>query len=291
MTPPPYRLGLPMWGNKDWVGTLYAPRTRAADFLEQYASVFSSVEGNTTFYSLPSVETVERWREQTPEHFRFCFKLPKTITHDRRLRDAGRETAEFFGRMEPLGERLGPFMIQLPASFGPDNLRVLAKYIETLPSQFRFGVELRHPTFYHDDEAFRAANGLLGVCGCERVMMDTSGMRAGDRRHPDVLAAEHKKPDLPIVPVVTARDPMLRFVGHPEDAVNTPFFESWAAQLAAWIRERRSPYVFMHCPNNAFAPAMAQRLHELLREKSSLVGELPEWPGVRHRDPRQLDLL
>ena len=71
---PPYRLGCPFWGCKDWVGSLYSRDARPADYLRQYASVFSAVEGNTTFYSTPSADTVQRWIAATPEHFQFCFK-------------------------------------------------------------------------------------------------------------------------------------------------------------------------------------------------------------------------
>ena len=115
-------LGCPSWGFKPWRGNLYRRNAQPAEYLEQYASVFNAVEGNTTFYSLPPADAVERWGESVPSSFRFCFKLPREITHDRGLRDAGGEAILFLRRMEPLGERLGPFMIQLPASLGPRRI-------------------------------------------------------------------------------------------------------------------------------------------------------------------------
>lgn len=286
-----YRLGCPMWGYKEWVGTLYSPRARARDFLAEYATVFNTVEGNTTFYSLPSEPTVARWREQTPETFRFCFKLPRTVTHEKSLRDARAQTDAFFARLAPLGQRLGPFMIQLPASFGPDRVGTLAGFLETLPQSFRYAVELRHLAFYRDESTCTAVNELLAAHRCERVMIDTSAMHAGDRGHPEVAAAEHKKPDLPITPVVTARSPMLRFIGHPDDDVNTRFYQRWAARIASWIGEQRSPYVFIHCPNNLHAPAMARRLHSLIAARAGEAGAMPAWPGELRREPQQLDLL
>ncbi|BBM05331.1 hypothetical protein HAALTHF_11170n [Vreelandella aquamarina] len=84
-SPLPLYLGLPMWANQDWQGSLY-PRQAKTDLLSDYAAVFSSVEGNTTFYSgAPKPDTIAAWARQAPAHFRFCFKLPASVTHDQRL--------------------------------------------------------------------------------------------------------------------------------------------------------------------------------------------------------------
>ncbi len=71
-----YHLGCPFWSFGDWNGRLYTPDARPADRLAQYARVFNAVEGNTTFWSAPSAESVRRWRDAVDESFRFCFKLP-----------------------------------------------------------------------------------------------------------------------------------------------------------------------------------------------------------------------
>ena len=82
-----YRLGCPFWSFEPWNGSLYTSDARPGDRLEQYARVFNTVEGNTTFYSVPNVATAARWRDAVPSHFRFCFKLPRELTHDRMLYD------------------------------------------------------------------------------------------------------------------------------------------------------------------------------------------------------------
>ena len=93
-----YYLGCPGWGLKSWVGRLFPPGTRSTEFLERYAEVFNTVEGNTTFYALPAAETVDRWRAQVPDQFRFCFKFPRTITHDKQLAGCEAEVDEFIAR-------------------------------------------------------------------------------------------------------------------------------------------------------------------------------------------------
>ena len=70
-----YYLGCGSWANRDWVGRLFSPQARPADFLRQYSAAFSAVEGNTTFHGLPTRATASRWKAETPEGFRFCFKF------------------------------------------------------------------------------------------------------------------------------------------------------------------------------------------------------------------------
>ena len=85
-----YFLGCPEWSRPEWKGSLLPTRTRPADFLAGYARVFNTVEGNTTFYALPRSDVVERWKESTPSDFRFCFKFPRSISHDRKLENTNR---------------------------------------------------------------------------------------------------------------------------------------------------------------------------------------------------------
>lgn len=88
-------VGLPQWSHPKWVRL-------GITSLEEYARHFNCVEGNTTLYALPRAEIVERWREQTTDDFRFCFKFPATISHNAALRNCDDLTHEFFTRMSPL---------------------------------------------------------------------------------------------------------------------------------------------------------------------------------------------
>lgn len=284
-----YHLGMPLWGFKDWLGVLYRTGSGAADFLQQYATVFNAVEGNTTFYSLPSPDTVARWGEVTPASFRFAFKMPREITHDRALDGVGRETAELLRAIEPLGERVGPVMIQLPATFGPSLLARLDAYLGRLPDAFRYAVELRHPAFC-SGEGEQRVNEVLAARGADRVLMDTRAMRSGDPGHPDVVEAAHAKPALPVHAVVTADTPIVRFVGHPEPEVNVAWLQRWSERLAGWLADGRRPYFFVHVPNNVHAPGLARRFHELLRRRVD-VGSLPPFPGETEDAGGQLKLL
>ncbi|MCG8456706.1 MAG: DUF72 domain-containing protein [Holophagales bacterium] len=291
----PYSLGLPFWGFQDWVGSFYRSKTASRDFLGQYASVFGTVEGNTTFYSLPSPESVERWAELTPEGFRFCFKLPRQVTHGGELGSSEPLAQVFLERLRPLGSRLGPFMVQLPPSFGPHRLRELERFLARLPTRHSYAVEVRHPDFYRSAEAEDRLNRRLADLGCERCLMDTRPMRAGDLDHPDVAGARHEKPDLPVRPVALGPRPLIRMVGHPEAGVNAPWIEEWAEHLAYWIGQGRHPYFMVHVPNNIHAPGLARRLHRRLAEalEPGWLPDLPPFPAELEAEEgeRQLSLF
>lgn len=260
----PLRLGLPLWGQADWKGSLYPADASPRDYLAHYARVMDAVEGNTTFYSVPPAATVARWLEQTPEHFRFSFKFPRIVTHDRALRDVEREAGEFLHRLAPLGPRLGSFLLQFPKGFGPMELPALGHFLRRLPREFSYAVEVRHPAFF-ERRGSEELDALLFTHGVERVVMDTRAMRAGDQGHPDVQGAAHEKPDVPVAIRALTEVPVIRFVGHPQASVNAPFLIRWADVLADWMVAGRRPTFFVHCPNNVHSPALSLWLDRLVR--------------------------
>lgn len=274
-------LGCPLWGFQGWVGNFYSADARPAEFLEQYARVFNTVEGNTTFYSLPSAESVNRWRLSTPCWFRFCFKFPREVTHQRMLEDADEMTNEFLNRLSPLEDRLGPLMLQLPPGFAPDRLKSLDRYLGNLPGDLELAVEVRHREFFARDDIGRALDDLLERRGCDRIVLDARALHGGDPSHPDVVAARHGKPDLPVVPRALGRHPMIRYVGHPDPSANDAWLELLCDTVAEWIDDGRTPFVMVHCPNSRHVPALARRLHRLLIDWNLDVGELPPWPSER----------
>ena len=277
-----YYLGCPGWGTKTWLGRLFPPGTRSTEFLERYARVFNTVEGNTTFYALPPADTVARWRDQVPETFRFCFKFPRTISHDKLLVDCGAELDEFFECIGPLA--LGVLMLQLPPRFDATQLPRLAPFLAKLPREHRYAVEPRHTDFFDGSAADRDLQALLRETDVDLVVMDARGLH---RTHALTLAdVRAKKPDLPVLSRATASHPLVRCVPHEDFAESEADVAQWAGQVAAWIGEGKTPYFFMHSPDDTFAPEHAYRFHALLRAHVP-VGELPGWPG----GPRQLSLI
>lgn len=282
----PYFLGCPSWNDAAWRGSLYAPGSPPADFLAQYCALFNAVEGNTTLYAWPSAEKIERWAALMPAGFRFCAKLPREISQAANLHDALDALAAFRALLAPLGERVAPFWLQLPASFGPQRLGELAAVIDSL--QRPLAIEVRHPEFFARGEAERALNRLLRDRGVERICLDTRALFSCRSADPAVLLAQRKKPRLPLRPTAFSQSPQIRFVGHPQLEHNDAFMAPWLDKVAAWIGEGRTPYVFLHTPDNRLAPQLALRFHAQLAERLPGLPAL-ELPALA--DAAQLSLL
>jgi len=287
-----YYLGCPGWGLKSWVGRLFPPGTRHTDFLARYAEVFNTVEGNTTFYALPTSDVVARWNDQTPDSFRFCFKFPRTISHDKLLVSTQAEVDEFLARLVgPLGAKLGSLFLQLPPRFGPAQLPSLRAFLTSLPRGVNVAVELRHELFFAAGPEEDDAVALLRELGADLVTMDARGLHSGHSL--TVADVRARKPKLPVVMRATASHPLVRCVPHETFDAGKHFVEPWATQLATWIAAGKQPYFFMHAPDDTYAPENAYAFHAMLRQAATRaltpvdVGELPAWPG----SPRQLGLF
>ena len=146
-------LGTIGWSYDFWKGPFYPAKTASKNFLAYYSSQFNTVEVDSTFYRMPSAQTVETWRMQTPEGFKFSLKFSQLITHVKALKDCQSETGAFLGRAELLKEKLGPMLLQFPPTFTATRFADLAEYLKQLPKQHRYVVEVRHkswltPEFY-----------------------------------------------------------------------------------------------------------------------------------------------
>jgi uncharacterized protein YecE (DUF72 family) len=86
----------------------------APSALERYATRLPGVEINSSFYRPHRPQTYVRWAAAVPAHFRFAVKMPRTITHELRLRDCEEALMRFLNEAKGLGDRLGPLLIQLP---------------------------------------------------------------------------------------------------------------------------------------------------------------------------------
>ena len=115
--------------------------------LARYSEVFDCVEVDSTFYGIPKSETVQKWAETTPESFRFCPKVPKVITHEKRLVDCDAEWGRFLKVMELLGDKLGPLVLQFGSEFQYEQRDALKKFAEQIPKSHRVAIEVRHQSW------------------------------------------------------------------------------------------------------------------------------------------------
>ena len=259
----PYFIGCPSWNEAGWRGQLYPASARSTDFLSHYCQVFNAVEGNTTFYARPAPETVQRWAERMPAEFRFCAKLPRDISHEGDLRSQFNATDSFLSLLAPLGERVSPLWLQLPAAFGPARLGELAAWLDEF-QQRRIAVEVRHPAFFAKGEEERALNRLLHGRGVERICLDSRALFSHRSVDPAVLHAQAKKPRVPVRPAAFSQQPQVRFIGGPDLAANQRFLAPWVDKMAGWIEQGLAPHIFLHTPDNLLAPTLARQFHAAL---------------------------
>jgi uncharacterized protein YecE (DUF72 family) len=138
-------------GTAGWVVPKQYAQAVAAEgsHLERYASAMNCVEINSTFYRPHQAKTFERWAASTPEDFRFAVKLSKTVTHAAKLCRCGAELAAFFENVRPLGEKLGPVLVQLPPKLAFEE-GTAREFFETVRElhQGQVVVEPRHASWF-----------------------------------------------------------------------------------------------------------------------------------------------
>ncbi len=290
-----YYLGAPMFANPAWRGSLYSADARPREFLRQYARVFNAVEGNSTFYGLPSEATVSNWQESVPATFRFCFKFPRSISHEAVLGSdlSRRLTREFLARMAPLRPQVGVLLLQLPPSLSGSRFRELADFLSWLPAGWHYAVEPRHFDFFGGttESAFL---DLLTALGINRALFDTADLHALRVSDADVVAAQKKKPRVPRRADATAQFPLLRYVGHNHASRNLASFRWLAQTVTQWLAEGRQPFIFIHAPDDAQVPELCQAFHTRLSAQATShnLGEIPPWPGtLAAARPRQQELF
>lgn len=270
-----------MWRHAAWQEGQLSP----GEALRVYAGSCNAVEGNTTFYATPSPKTVQSWAAQTAPDFRFLVKLPKPITHERRLIEIDAELRAFLGAMEPLGPRVHAWWVQLPASFGPNELGALAGFLRRLPNAGRSAVEVRHPAFFEDERAAQQLERVLGRVGAEWVTFDTTLLFDGLPASAAEQEAWSKKPRLPRRTRALTEFPILRYHGRDDLERTVAGWRPWLDVVTAWLREGRSPTIFLHTPDNASALPLARRFHDEVR---ALVPELEPLPEPVPTEPMTL---
>lgn len=150
--------------NKSHYPEEYRDRSR----LCYYASIFNSVEVNSSFYKIPMPRTVERWTAEVPDHFRFTFKLWKGITHNKELVYDPVEITRFFNAISPAGVKKGAVLIQFPGSIKFSSfpkLRRLLDDVATVPesADWKLAIEFRDKSWYNDTVYQLLENYKAGV--------------------------------------------------------------------------------------------------------------------------------
>ena len=229
------RIGSSGFSYDFWKGGFYPADLDSEDMLAFYATRFSTVEINNTFYRMPKTEVLQRWADAVPETFRFAIKASRRITHESRLKDTADNVGYLYRQLEALGDKLGCVLFQCPPHLRK-NLERLRAFLETLPAQGRAVMEFRHASWF-DDEIFE-------VLASHRVAL---------------CASDEDRPDPPLQATADHGYLRLREPEYQEEALS-----EWRDRLAAvW------PAAYVFFKHEETAPAAIARMMALAASDSA----------------------
>jgi uncharacterized protein YecE (DUF72 family) len=165
------RIGCSGWLYRDWRGTVYPADLKAREWFAHYTTLFDTVELNATFYRLPTAETVEQWAKVAPPGFLYATKLGAFGSHRMKLRDAQSWLPNHLDRVLRLGASLGPTLVQLPPRW-KRNVERLDEFLSVAPADIRWAVELREPSWLHDDVYDTLARHGAALCIHDMLVPD-----------------------------------------------------------------------------------------------------------------------
>jgi len=141
-----YYIGTSGWHYDHWQHRFYPEKLPKVKWLEFYASHFTTVELNNSFYRLPSEAAFTTWYDSSPTNFTFAVKVSRFITHIKRLKNSEEAVDKFITRAKILEEKLGPLLYQLPPNM-PRNDEVLESFLSSLPQGMKHVIEFRHQSW------------------------------------------------------------------------------------------------------------------------------------------------
>lgn len=254
--------GCAKWGRKEWVGKIYPPKTKEANFLDEYVKHFNCIELNATFYQTYGPDTIAKWKTKADENpgFKFCPKFSQSISHIRRLKNAADVTTAYYEGIMAFGDKLGPLFLQLSDNFTPKSLPELTAYLEQLPTDFPVFVELRHKNWFADAAVKAEVFALFKRLNIGAVITDASGRR--DCLHM-MLPTPHA---------------FIRFVGnslHPTDYARC---DEWVDRITQWSKMGlQSVWFFMHQHDERYSPELCDYIIDKLNKQLDLSIPRPQF--------------
>lgn len=251
-------IGCPEWGKKEWVGKFYPPGTVEKDFLHAYSRLFNAIELNTTYYQIPAMAQVQKWKHTAGPGFKFCPKFPQFITHVQRLQNCTAEAIAFLTAVSEFGESLGPLFLMPHPQMGPTDLPVIEKFIARLPAEMDVFLELRHAAWYSKGLS-QSLYAMASYYQIGLVITDAAGRRDCVHMH------------------LTRPDAFVRFVGNELHSTDYQRIDEWVDRIRLWLEQGlRSLYFFMHQPSRVAAPVLNKYLVEKLNEVCHLQLPVPQ---------------
>jgi uncharacterized protein YecE (DUF72 family) len=234
-------IGTSGFGYKEWKPDFYPATLPQSQFLAHYASRFNAVEVDSTFYRMPTAQSLDAWMQATPTAFRFAIKAPRRITHSKPLTIPSEPLAYLASILPRLGDRLGALLFQLPPYVRCDIDR-LSAFLDNVPERLRAVFEFRHPSWFVEP-----AYALL-----ERHRASLCIHDSDDGSTPVRLTAG------------------FAYVRLRKQSYSDEDREAWRGRFRQWLEQGIDVFAFIKHKDNPRAPAVALAFAESLAEPALL---------------------
>ena len=256
--PTKIRIGTSGFGYSDWTVKhektkipFYPPSPILAERqrLAYYSEIFPTVEINTSFYHFPRSTVVQKWERHVPENFLFAFKIPKAITHEKKLVDVLVDLERFLDTMQSgLRRKLGPALLQLPPKFSDKHKNALAVFLRHWPSDLKLAVEFREMSWI---KHLNQTTDLLSRYNAAFCIVD--------------------EPLLPPIIPVTADFSYIRFHGHGlkiwyQYRYSHKELLAWKKKIVTLQDNTKEIFTYFNNHPGGHAPANARQLAILLKQ-------------------------
>ena len=245
MKPGKLQVGTSGWSYAHWAkGRFYPKGLKQTDWLSHFAQHFATVELNCSFYRLPKVDMVARWRAIAGPRFHFAVKLWRRITHEKRLVNCTRELKDFFAVVNAFGPKRGPLLVQLPPSMHKDvgRLQVFLADLRTAPGRLRWKTTIE---FRHTDWLSRDVEALLNQQGVARCLADLSHCPITEPNEVDFVYVRRHGPGGPY-----------------RGCYSAEHIAEDARRIQTWLHAGRDVYVYYNNDTEGYAIDNARQLIE-----------------------------
>lgn len=253
-------VGCAKWGRKEWIGKIYPKGTKEKDFLDEYVKHYNSIELNATHYKLYKPADLQKWIDKVKnKNFKFSPKVYQGISHFGSFNDKQFLTDTFLEGVSSFGKYLGPVFLQVSDKFGPKRKDELFTYLQSLPKDVQFFLEVRHPDWFippTSEELFQKLKQLkIGA-----VITDTAGRRDCCHMH------------------LTIPKTFIRFVGNSLHQTDFPRIDAWVERMNYWLNNGMEEiHFFMHMHDEATSPELTVYLIERINKVCGLSLTAPKF--------------
>ena len=247
-------VGTSGWSYEHWQDIFYPEHLAKKGRFVYFASQFSTVELNATFYRLFPEKTFKKWAAQAPEGFVYAVKLWCWITHRKRLKGVQTDLQTFLARAALLADHLGPILVQLPPNMHRNDdvlkefLKSLIETQKALKKSFRVTIEFRHRSWF-DEDVYRILTRFhVALCLADMPKLEFPRQVTGDF----IYVRFH------------GRSQLYRSLYDKETLID------WSNWLSGWLRKGNDVFVYFNNDFDAHAVRNARQLREMLDKKTRL---------------------